>query len=116
MEFAERVYRVVALIPEGCVTNYGSIARALGAPRGARMVGWVLSVAREDRNLPAHRVVNREGVLTGAPHFGPAETMKLLLQREGVTFIDDITVDFKKHYWDPASDPRVDGYFEFRDS
>lgn len=114
MEFSERVFKVVRLIPEGSVTSYGSIARALGAPRGARLVGWVLRGSPED--VPAHRVVNRMGVLTGAPHFGHPDAMHDLLEEEGVEFIDEITVDMKKHYWDPADDPRVDEFYEFRES
>lgn len=113
MDFAERVYTVVRMIPEGCVTSYGSIARALGAPRGARLVGWIMRDSPED--VPAHRVVNRQGVLTGAPHFGHPDAMRELLEEEGVTFVDEITVDYKQHYWDPADDPRVDELFEFRE-
>lgn len=113
MDFADRVYKVVALIPEGCVTNYGSIARALGAPRGARMVGWVLRNSPDSVDIPAHRVVNRAGVLTGAAHFGAPDAMHDMLMEEGVTFLDDITVDFKRHFWDPAEDERVDQYFRF---
>lgn len=114
MEFSDRVYKVVRMIPEGCVTSYGSIARALGAPRGARLVGWIMRGSPED--VPAHRVVNRLGVLTGAPHFGHPDAMHDLLVEEGVTFVDEITVDIKKHFWDPAEDPRVDELYEFRES
>lgn len=114
MDFSERVYEVVRIIPEGCVTSYGSIARALGAPRGARLVGWILRGSPED--VPAHRVVNRQGVLTGAPHFGHPDAMRDLLTDEGVTFVDDITVDIKNHFWDPTEDARVDELYEFRES
>lgn len=114
MEFSERVYKVVRMIPQGCVTSYGSIARALGAPRGARAVGWILRGSPDD--VPAQRVVNRKGVLTGAAHFGHPDAMHDLLEEEGVTFIDEITVDMEKHYWDPAEDPRVDELYEFRES
>lgn len=116
MTFAERVYEVTALIPIGRVTSYGAIARALGAPRSARMVGWALNNSPEGRNLPAHRVVNRAGVLTGAVHFGPPDEMRSRLEEEGVTFIDEITVDMKAHFWDPADDVRVDAYFQFVES
>ncbi len=116
MDFAQRVYKVVQLIPEGCVTNYGSISRALGAPRGARLVGWALRNAPAQLDIPAHRVVNRNGVLTGAAHFGPPDEMRHMLEDEGVTFVDEITVDFKRHYWDPGDDPRVDELYEFRES
>lgn len=111
MDFADRVYQVVQMIPEGRVTSYGSIARALGAPRGARLVGWVLRGSPD--NVPAHRVVNRLGVLTGAIHFGPPYVMRQLLEDEGVTFVDEITVDYARFYWDPADDPRVDELFVF---
>lgn len=114
MDFQARVYQVVKMIPPGCVTSYGSIARALGAPRGARLVGWLMRGSPDD--VPAHRVVNRLGVLTGAVHFGHPDAMHDLLAEEGVTFVDEITVDMKKHYWDPSNDPRVDEFYEFRES
>lgn len=116
MTFAERVYEVVALIPRGCVTSYGAIARSLGAPRSARMVGWALNNSPSDRNLPAHRVVNRAGVLSGAVHFGPPDEMRRLLEEEDIEFLDEITVDLAQHFWDPSSDPRVDEYFQFSES
>lgn len=111
MDFADRVYAVVRMIPRGRVTSYGSIARALGAPRGARMVGWVLNGSPDD--VPAHRVVNRAGVLTGAHHFGHPDAMRHLLEEEGVEFVDDMTVDYARFYWDPADDPRVDDLFKY---
>lgn len=114
MDFSERVYKLVRMIPPGCVTSYGSIARALGAPRGARLVGWVLRGSPED--VPAHRVVNKQGVLTGAQHFGHPDAMRDMLEEEGITFVDEVTVDYTRHYWDPADDPRVDELFEFRES
>lgn len=114
MDYADKVYTVVRMIPPGSVTSYGSIARSLGAPRGARMVGWVLRHSPED--VPAHRVVNRMGVLSGAIHFGHPDAMRHLLEDEGVTFLDEMTVDFRKHFWDPSSDPRVDELYEFRES
>ena len=116
MDFADRVYAVVNLIPAGSVTNSGAMARARGAPRGARLVGWILRNSPEKLDIPAHRVVNRNGVLTGAVHFGPPDEMRRRLEDEGVAFIDEITVDFKRHYWDPAEDPRVDELFQFRES
>lgn len=115
VDFRDRVYNVVKLIPTGSVTNYGSISRAIGAPRGARMVGQLLRLSPPELDLPAHRVVNQNGVLTGAHHFGPPDEMRRRLEEEGVTFIDEITVDFKKHYWDPSEDPRVDEFYEFRE-
>lgn len=114
-DFAERVYEVVARIPVGCVTTYGRIGRALGAPRSARMVGWMLNAIPEGRDIPAHRVVNRNGVLTGAPHFGHPDAMRELLEEEGVTFVDEITVDLSAHLWDPADDPDLDHLFQMPD-
>ena len=114
MDYSEKVFTVVRLIPPGCVTTYGSIARSLGAPRGARLVGWLMRNSPDD--VPAHRVVNRQGILTGAIHFGHPDAMRHLLEEEGVTFIDEMTVDIKKHFWDPADDPRVDELYEFRES
>ena len=108
-DFAQRVYTVVRRIPRGRVTTYGRIARALGEPRSARMVGWVLNGAPD--GVPAHRVVNRNGQLTGAHHFGPPGVMQDLLADEGVGFLDDITVDLDAHLWDPADDPGLDELF-----
>ena len=108
VDFAERVYIVVAKIPRGRVTTFGRIARALGSPRSARMVGWVLSRSPSELDLPAQRVVNRQGVLTGALHFGHPDAMRDLLLEEGVTFIDEITVDLAAHLWDPSDDPELD--------
>lgn len=107
-DFVERVYVVVARIPPGHVTTYGRIARALGSPRSARMVGWALNSCPTERDLPAHRVVNRNGVLTGALHFGHPDVMRALLLAEDVTFLDEITVDLEKHLWDPAGEPSLD--------
>lgn len=107
-DFASRVYEVTASIPVGRVTTFGRIARALGAPRSARMVGWALNRSPRELNLPAHRVVNRQGVLTGALHFGHPDAMADLLKEEGVTFIDEITVDLDAFLWDPAEEPALD--------
>lgn len=114
-DFWTRVYAVVRLIPEGSVTTYGRIGRALGAPRSARMVGWALNNLPPDSGVPAHRVVNRNGQLSGAHHFGPPDVMRHLLEDEGVTFVDDMTVDLNAHLWDPADEPNVDDLFEFPD-
>lgn len=107
-DFVERVYAVVARIPQGRVTTYGRIARALGSPRSARMVGWALNSCPAERDLPAHRVVNRNGVLTGALHFGHPDVMRGLLLAEDVTFLGEVTVDLEKHLWDPGDDPSLD--------
>lgn len=109
--FADRVYTVVASIPWGKVTTYGAIARALGAPRGARMVGWALRFAPPERNLPCHRVVNRIGFLSGGEHFGHPDVMRDLLRDEQIPFCDDYQVDLRQAFWDPAGDPALDHLF-----
>ena len=100
--FFESVYMVARQIPYGRVTSYGAIARYLGAARSARMVGWAMNgaVARED--IPAHRVVNRRGLLTGKHHFGGSTLMQQLLENEGIEVRNDQVVNFEKHFWDPA--------------
>ena len=100
--FFESVYEVAREIPYGRVTTYGAIARYLGAARSARMVGWAMNgaVARED--IPAHRVVNRKGLLTGKHHFGGSMLMQQLLENEGIEIQNDQVVNFEKHFWDPA--------------
>lgn len=102
--FFEAVYEVAREIPYGRVTSYGAIARYLGAARSARMVGWAMNgaVARED--VPAHRVVNRKGLLTGKHHFGGSTLMQQLLENEGIQVQDDQVVNFEKHFWDPAKE------------
>lgn len=96
--FFDAVYAVVALIPEGRVTTYGSIATALGRPRSARVVGWAMRVAAGP-NLPCHRVVTRGGALSGPMAFGGPEVQRAMLEAEGVTFRDDGTVDMPRHLW-----------------
>lgn len=98
-DYYERVYEVVAEIPTGKVSTYGAIARFLGITSGARMVGYALNNVG-DRNIPAHRVVNRKGELTGRAHF-PDDTMRERLQQEGLTFLDDYQIDIEAHFWDP---------------
>ena len=105
--FAARVYDLVARIPRGRVTTYGRIARAVGDPRGARMVGWALMYAVDDpegRELPCHRVVNRVGLLSGGWHFGHPDVMRGLLLREGVPFKDEYQVDLERCVWEPWAD------------
>jgi len=100
--FFEKVYSVVRLIPSGRVTTYGAIARSIGSPGAARMVGWALNKSFSDQGfIPAHRVVNRNGQLTGKRHFGGMEVMKELLASEGIQISDDQVVNFDKHFWDP---------------
>ncbi len=101
--FFEMVCQVVQLIPYGRVTNYGAIARYLGSPQSSRMVGWALNSSHSQPGfIPAHRVVNRNGLLTGKVHFGGADVMQQLLANEGIRVKDDKVVDFKKIFWDPC--------------
>ena len=99
--FFERCYEVVCRIPYGKVTSYGAIARYLGAVRSARMVGWAMNNSH-DRGIPAHRVVNRVGLLTGKHHFDGINLMKQLLENEGHRFEGDQIVNFKDVFWDPS--------------
>lgn len=104
-DFFTRVYEVTRLIPYGRVTSYGAIARFLGSGRSARMVGWALNVCHNDTEfIPAHRVVNRNGLLTGKFHFGNSTTMKQLLENENIIVEDDRIVNFSEKFWDPATD------------
>lgn len=96
------VYQVCREIPEGRVTSYGSIAKYLGAARGARMVGWAMNNAHSMPDIPAHRVVNRNGQLTGKMHFNPPSAMEERLTAEGIVVKNDTIINFKEVYWDPA--------------
>jgi methylated-DNA-protein-cysteine methyltransferase-like protein len=98
-DYYQRVYKVVQQIPTGRVTTYGAIARYLGIGSGARMVGYALNKAAET-NIPAHRVVNRNGELTGRSHF-PDDTMRERLKQENITFLDEYRVDIDRHIWNP---------------
>ncbi|WP_423820002.1 MGMT family protein [Salinimicrobium sp. TIG7-5_MAKvit] len=100
--FFERVYEVVKLIPEGRVTSYGAIAAFLGAKGSARMVGWAMNNASKMEDIPAHRVVNRNGLLTGKHHFPGTRVMQQMLEAEGVQVINDKIVRFQDHFWDPS--------------
>ncbi len=99
--FFEQVYQVVRLIPEGRVTSYGAIARYLSAPRAARMVGWAMNASHGDDSVPAHRVVNRKGILTGKHHFG-LNPMEALLQEEGIIVVENQIQNFETVFWDPS--------------
>ena len=101
-DFFIDVYDVVRLIPEGRVTSYGSIAKYLGAPRSSRMVGWAMNAAHSLPDVPAHRVVNRIGLLTGKMHFSTPTQMAELLMAEKIQVQKDQVVDFNKHFWDPS--------------
>ena len=103
--FFSNVYDVVRQIPKGRVTSYGAIADALGARSSARMVGWAMNVAGKVRPVvPAHRVVNRLGILSGKHHFQPPGRMEKLLKQEGIRIKDDQVQDFDKLFWDPATE------------
>ena len=99
--FFKEVYEVVKLIPKGRVSSYGAIAEYLGAKKSARMVGWAMNNAHTDKEIPAHRVVNRIGMLTGKHHFGSPDMMQELLEAEGVVVENDKIKDFKEVFWNP---------------
>ena len=101
------VYDVVRLIPKGRVTSYGAIAKYLGAPRSSRMVGWAMNASHNLTDVPAHRVVNRNGLLTGKMHFSDPNEMEDRLKREGVEIKDDKVLDFNRVYWDPSIELKV---------
>jgi methylated-DNA-protein-cysteine methyltransferase related protein len=104
-DFFGKVYEVTKLIPYGRVTSYGAIARYLGTGRSARMVGWALNTShKRPEFVPAHRVVNRNGLLTGKFHFGNSSTMKQLLENEGIIIEDDQIINFEEKFWDPLKE------------
>lgn len=102
-DYFEEVYEVVRLVPRGRVTTYGAIARYLSLRAGARMVGWAMNAAH-GRDVPAHRVINSVGVLSGKHFFGGPTMMQQLLEDEGVRVEDDRVVDFKTLLWDPSEE------------
>lgn len=102
-DFFEQVYAIVRLIPEGKVTSYGAIAKTLGTPKSSRMVGWAMNAAHNDQSIPAHRVVNRNGLLTGKMHFSTPTSMEEALKAEGVVVENDQVKDFQEVFWNPAS-------------
>ena len=100
--FFHQVYDVARLIPYGRVTSYGAIAKYLGSAQSARIVGWAMNDSHSQKEyVPAHRVVNRNGLLTGKNHFGNSNTMKQLLENEGIKVESDKIIDFQKYFWDP---------------
>jgi methylated-DNA-protein-cysteine methyltransferase related protein len=104
-DFFSRVYEVTKHIPYGRITSYGAIACYLGSGRSARMVGWALNVRHSDQEfIPAHRVVNRNGLLTGKHHFGNSTTMEQLLENEGIIIENDRILNFKEKFWDPGTE------------
>ena len=102
--FFERVYEIARQIPEGKVTSYGAIAKALGTARSARMVGWAMNACNGRDDVPAHRVVNRLGILSGKHHFETPDAMENLLKKEGIKVKNDKIVDFEKLFWDPTTE------------
>tara|TARA_X000000368_G_scaffold153359_1_gene120889 strand:- start:427 stop:741 length:315 start_codon:yes stop_codon:yes gene_type:complete len=100
-DFFSRVYDIVKTIPSGKVTTYGLIAKKIGIASSARTVGWALNVCHNDSSIPAHRVVNRNGLLTGKHHFKGYDLMRQLLENEGISIKDDKVIDFEQKLWIP---------------
>ena len=101
--FFESVYEVVKLIPRGRATSYGAIAKYLGTAKSSRMVGWALNQSHFlKEKIPAHRVVNRNGILSGKAHFSNPEEMKILLENDGLIIKNDTIMNFDKVFWDPS--------------
>tara|TARA_B100001146_G_scaffold225178_2_gene247277 strand:+ start:131 stop:475 length:345 start_codon:yes stop_codon:yes gene_type:complete len=102
--FFQRVYDVARKIPHGRVTNYGAIAKYLGQAGSARMVGWAMNASGTEEDVPAHRVVNRNGLLTGKHYFDGTNLMQQLLESEGVTVVENKVTDFESLFWDPMKE------------
>ena len=101
----DAIYDVVRLVPRGRVTSYGAVAAAIGATSGARVVGYAMNLSHGAKpKVPAHRVVNRNGLLTGKHHFSPPEKMQQLLEKEGIKVEGDKVLDFDKLFWDPMEE------------
>ena len=106
-DFFEQVYAVVKEIPEGRVTSYGAIANYLGTKKSSRMVGWAMNACHSRPEIPAHRVVNRNGLLTGKMHFSAPEDMQKRLEKDGLKVVADQIIDFKLHFWDPEEELKI---------
>lgn len=106
--FFKKVYQVTRLIPEGRVTSYGAIAKYLGAARSARMVGWAMNASHNMEDIPAHRVINKAGLLTGKHHFDGTNLMQQLLEGEGIIIKNLQIVNLEKYFWDPFIELQVD--------
>jgi methylated-DNA-protein-cysteine methyltransferase-like protein len=104
LSFFEQVWEIAKLVPRGRVTSYGAIARALGSAQSARMVGWAMNAAHGQPEVPAHRVVNRNGLLSGKMHFGSPGEMQRRLRAEGIKVKKDRVLDFDKLFWDPLKE------------
>lgn len=100
-DFFQRVYEVVRQIPYGKITTYGAIAKKIGAPKSARMVGYALNASHLNEEIPAHRVVNRKGLLTGKHHFQGTNLMQQLLENEGVKIKENTVQNFNDYFWEP---------------
>ncbi|AEA44183.1 MGMT family protein [Fluviicola taffensis] len=107
-DFFDRVYQVVELIPKGRATSYGAIANYLGAKSGSRMVGWAMNAAHSLEHVPAQRVVNRNGLLTGKMHFETPTKMEELLRLDGIEVLNDQIVNWKIVFWDPMIELQID--------
>ena len=101
ISFFQKVYKVVKKIPHGKVTTYGAIAKYLGTPSSSRTVGWAMNASHNDDTIPSHRVVNRNGLLTGKHHFGGSNIMKKLLENEGIKIKENQVKNFSHHFWNP---------------
>jgi methylated-DNA-protein-cysteine methyltransferase-like protein len=106
-DFFDQVYQVVRLIPKGRVTSYGAIAKYLGAAKSSRVVGYAMNASHEMEDVPAHRVVNRNGLLTGKMHFKTPDTMEISLESEGIKVKDDQIQNFKEVFWDPMEELEI---------
>tara|TARA_B100000287_G_scaffold423526_1_gene466908 strand:+ start:740 stop:1129 length:390 start_codon:yes stop_codon:yes gene_type:complete len=103
-DFFKNVYEVVKLIPHGKVSSYGAIAKYLGTNKSARVVGWAMNNSHNDSSIPAHRVVNRNGLLSGKHHFPGKETMENLLKKEGILVKNNRIENFEDVFWDPIKE------------
>ena len=103
-DFFQNVWEVVKLVPKGRVTTYGAIAKYLGAAKSARMVGWAMNASHKVKNVPAHRVVNRIGMLTGKHFFGTSNEMQKRLEKEKIKVKNDVIIGFENIFWDPSKE------------
>ena len=107
LNFFRDVYDVVRLIPKGRVTSYGAIAKYLGSAQSSRMVGWAMNASHRLPDVPAHRVLNRNGLLTGKHHFSDANEMQRLLESEGIVVKEDQVQNFNVLFWDPSEELKI---------
>ena len=103
-DFFQKVYKVVKMIPSGRVSTYGLIAKYLGSAKSSRVVGYAMNASHQNYDIPAHRVVNRVGLLTGKHHFSGINLMKNLLESEGIKIQNDRVINFDKVVWDPSKE------------